>query len=102
MSIKEEPISHTNSKKRRFVMGLVKAIRKELKHKSHTKKWEKELLQKIASQYGKNTAKKVRQELKQTFREGTYRTYVLRINMVYQLLLEDVLLEDAIERSKKY
>lgn len=83
-------------------MGLVKAIRKELEHKSHTKRWEKELLQQIALRFGKDVAKKVRQELRLTIKEGTYRTYVLRINMVYQLLLEDVLLEDAIDRSTKY
>lgn len=83
-------------------MGIVKAIKKEIENKRHTKQWEKELLQKIAHQYGKDTAKQVRQELKPMIKEGTYRTYVLRMNMVYQLLLEDVYLEDAITRAKKY
>lgn len=83
-------------------MGLVKRIKAELERQSHAKNWEKELLQKITINYGREVAKQVREELKPTSKVSTYHTYVLRINMVYQLLLEGVMLEEAIARAKKY
>lgn len=84
------------------MMGIIEAIKAELGRVNHAKKWEKELLQKIAELSGRETAMKVRAELKPMKKGSTYHGYVLRLNMVYQLLVEGVLLEDAIERAKKY
>ncbi|MSS64585.1 hypothetical protein [Velocimicrobium porci] len=73
-----------------------------LQKTKHNKKQEKELLYKITQHFGKEVAIRVRKELKPTIKGSTYNTYVLRLNMVYQLLVEGVSLEDAIERAKKY
>ena len=83
-------------------MGLIEAIRAEIEKKKNNKGQEKELLYKIAEHSGKEAAVQVRKELKPTIKGSTYTTYVLRLNMVYQLLLEGVILEDAINRAKKY
>lgn len=83
-------------------MGLVNIIRSELERQSHARKWEKELLEKIANTYGKETAIQIKQELKPTKKGSTYHTYVSRINMVYQFLLKGEKLEDAITKAKNY
>lgn len=83
-------------------MGLVEKMKAGLERQSHAKKWEKEVLRKIAKNYGKEAAKKVREEIRPTKKASTYHTYVSRMNMVYQLLLEGTTLEDAITKAKKY
>lgn len=83
-------------------MGLVEKMKAELEKQSHVKNWEKEVLGKIAKYYGKEAAKKVREEIRPTKKASTHHTYVLRMNMVYQLLSEGVTLEDAIAKAKKY
>lgn len=83
-------------------MGLMERFKAELEKRSHARKWEKDLLEKITNTYGKETAIQIKQELKPTKKGSTYHTYVSRINMVYQLLLKGEKLEEAIAKAKNY